>query len=212
MEKLFIDIGAADKAAAERLATVGDICAFDRPCADLGDRLVAKAMDDRIGCAVLIQVLQQLKDTPHQVNFVFTVQEEVGLRGATTSAYGIAPDVAIAVDVTGTGDTPEAPTMAVSLGKGPAIKVKDRGMLAHVGLKNLLVATAKAQGIPYQLEVLDMGTTDAMAMQMTREGVPAGVISIPTRYIHTPSEMVDYGDVTNAVRLLVALLQGPLEV
>ena len=167
-------------------------------------------MDDRIGCAVLIQTMRELKKTPHDVFFVFTVQEEVGVRGATTSTFGIQPDIAIAVDVTDTGDTPEAGTMSVGLGKGPAIKVKDVGMLAHPGVKNLLVTTAQEARLPYQLEVLTMGSTDAMAMQVTREGVPTGVVSIPTRYVHTPSEMVDWNDVQNSVKLLVSLLGKPI--
>ncbi len=210
IEKLFIDVGASDRAAAERVVAVGDLCGFDRSFWDGGERLVAKAMDDRVGCAVMIQALRDLGETPHEISFVFTVQEEVGVRGATTSAYSVHPDLAIALDVTLTGDTPESRRLPVCLGKGPAIKVKDHGMLAHVGLKNLLVETAKANGIPYQLEVLDAGTTDAMAIQMSREGVPAGVISIPTRYVHTVSEMVDFADVTNAVRLLVAFLRAPI--
>ncbi|MEM3557269.1 MAG: M20/M25/M40 family metallo-hydrolase, partial [Conexivisphaerales archaeon] len=119
-----------------------------------------------------------------------------------TSAYGIAPDVGIAVDVTRTGDTPEAPKMAVSLGKGPAIKVKDARMVSHPGVRQALIRAAEEEGIPYQLEVLEGGTTDAAAIQLTREGIPTGVISIPCRYIHTPSEMVDLRDVENAVRLL----------
>ena len=167
-------------------------------------------MDDRVGCAVMIGALRELGESPNEITFVFTVQEEVGVRGATTSAYSVHPEVAIALDVTPTGDTPESRTMPVALGKGPAIKVKDRGMLAHVGLKNLLVQIAKANGIPWQLEVLDLGTTDAMAIQMSREGVPTGVLSIPTRYVHTVSEMVDFGDVTNTVKLLVAFLRAPI--
>ena len=101
--------------------------------------------------------------------------------------------------------------MAVSLGDGPAIKVKDGGMLAHPGVKNWLVKTAEANEIPYQLEVLLGGTTDARAIQTSRAGVPSGCVSIPTRYVHTPSEMVDYGDVTNAVKLLVAALSKPID-
>jgi len=209
LDKLFIDVGAKDKASCP--VRVGDVASFVRPLADMGDRLVAKAMDDRIGCAVLLQVLRDLKETPHDVYFVFTVQEEVGLRGATTSSYGVAPDLALSVDVTGTGDTPEARTMAVSLGDGPAIKVKDGGMLAHPGVKNWLVKTAEGNGIPYQLEVLEGGTTDARAIQTSRAGVPAGCVSIPCRYVHTPSEMVDYGDVTHAVKLLVTALSKPIE-
>lgn len=209
LDKLFVDVGAKDKDSCP--VRVGDVAGFIRPFEDLGDRLVSKAMDDRIGCAVLLQVLRDLKETPHDIYFVFTVQEEVGLRGATTSSYGVAPDLALSVDVTLTGDTPEAHTMAVSLGDGPAIKVKDGGMLAHPGVKNWLVETAEANEIPYQLEVLEGGTTDARAIQTSRAGVPAGCVSIPCRYVHSPSEMVDYNDVTNAVRLLVATLSGPIE-
>jgi len=209
LDKLFIDVGAKDKEACP--VRVGDVAGFFRPFEDLGDRLVAKAMDDRIGCAVILQALRELKTVAHDVYFVFTVQEEVGLRGATTSGYGVAPDLALSVDVTTTGDTPEAHTMAVSLGNGPAIKVKDGGMLAHPGVKNWLIETAEANEIPYQLEVLEGGTTDARAIQTSRAGVPAGCVSIPCRYVHTPSEMVDYSDVTNAVKLLVAALSAPIE-
>jgi endoglucanase len=209
LDKLFIDVGARDKASCP--VRVGDMAGFVRPFADMGDRLIAKGMDDRIGCAVLLQVLRELKETPHDVYFVFTVQEEVGLRGATTSGYGVAPDLALSVDVTGTGDTPEARAMAVSLGDGPAIKVKDGGMLAHPGVKNWLVETAERDEIPYQLEVLEGGTTDARAIQTSRAGVPTGCVSIPCRYIHSPSEMVDYDDVTNAVKLLVTALSKPIE-
>jgi len=209
LDKLYLDVGAKDKETAP--VRVGDIACFQRPFVALGDRLLAKAFDDRIGCAVLIQVMRDLKTSPHDVYFVFSVQEELGLRGAITSAYGIQPDLGVSVDVTGTGDTPEARPMAVSLGEGPAIKVKDGGMLAHPAVKNLLVETAEQAGIPYQLEVLERGTTDATAIQISREGVPAGCVSIPCRYIHTPSEMVDHNDVLNATRLLVALLSRPIE-
>jgi endoglucanase len=207
--KMFIDVGATDK---EHLARrVGDVAAFTRPFTDLGQRLTAKAFDDRIACAIMVQTVLELASTPHDVHFVFTVQEEVGLRGAQTSAFGLEPDVAIAVDVTGTGDTPEAHPMAVSLGDGPAIKVKDSGMLTHPGVKNWMVDTAERLGLPYQLEVLERGTTDGMAIQTSRAGVATGVLSIPCRYVHSPSEMVDYSDVQNAVKLLVELLSGPVD-
>ncbi|MGE5261872.1 MAG: M42 family metallopeptidase [Acidobacteriota bacterium] len=208
MDQLFIDVGVQDPA--NHPLQVGDAAGFWRDFADLGDRMIGKAMDDRIGCAVLIQTMRELKKSPHDVFFVFTVQEEVGVRGATTSTFGIQPDIAIAVDVTDTGDTPEAGTMSVGLGKGPAIKVKDLGMLAHPGVKNLLVTTAQEARLPYQLEVLTVGSTDAMAMQVSREGIPTGVVSIPARYIHSPSEMVDGEDVQNSVKLLVSLLAKPI--
>ena len=127
---------------------MGDVACFQRTCEELGDRIVAKAMDDRIGCAVLLQVLKELGRSPHDLFFVFTVQEEVGLRGAATSGYGVEPEIALAVDVTLTGDTPECPPMAVELGAGPAIKIKDGGMLAHVGVKDWLLRTAEAPPSP----------------------------------------------------------------
>jgi putative aminopeptidase FrvX len=124
----------------------------------------------------------------------------------------VEPDVAIALDVTGSGDTPEARPLALSLGAGPAIKVKDRGMLAHPGVKNWMVDTAERLGLPYQLEVLEGGTTDGMAIQTSRAGVATGVLSVATRYVHSPSEMLDYGDVQNAVKLLLGLLSGPVAI
>ncbi|MEW6231502.1 MAG: M42 family metallopeptidase [Chloroflexota bacterium] len=207
LDRMFLDIGAPDKESALKLVSVGDAAAFSRGFAQAGNRLLAKAMDDRIGCAILIQVVKTLKRNPNDIYFVFTVQEEVGCRGAVTSTYGVQPDLAIAVDATDTGDTPEARPMNVTLGKGPAIKVKDAGMLAHPAVRRLLVEAAKGLGIPYQLEVLEGGSTDAMVMQTSREGVPSGVVSIPCRYVHSPSEMVDYDDVTNAVKLLIKVLE-----
>lgn len=208
-DAVFLDVGATSKE--DVPVSVGDAAAFRHQFADLGSRLIAQNFDDRIGCAVLIETLRNLEETPHEIYAVFTVQEEVGLRGATTSAFGIAPDIAIAIDVTATGDTPEAHPMAIALGKGPAIKVKDRGMLAHPSVKRLLIETAKQHEIPYQLEVLEFGSTDARAIQTTREGVPAGVVSIPTRYLHTPSQMLDYGDVQHTVQLLDAVLSSSIQ-
>ncbi|HEY68599.1 MAG TPA: M42 family metallopeptidase [Thermoflexia bacterium] len=205
-EQLYIDVGATGRD--DCPVHVGDAAVFVRPFVAQGTRLIAKAMDDRIGCAVLIETLRRLERTPHDVYFVFSVQEETTLSGARTSTYSIEPDLAIAVDVTGTGDTPECHPMAVELGKGPAVKVQDRGMIAHPSVRDLLVQRAKEAGIPYQLEVLERGTTDAAAMQLVRAGVPSGCLSIPCRYIHSPSEMVDEGDVENSVRLLLEVLRA----
>lgn len=204
-EQLYIDVGATGRG--DCPVRVGDAAVFERPFAAQGRRLVAKAMDDRIGCAVLVETLRRLRTTPHEVHFVFSVQEETTLSGARTAAYGIEPDMAVAVDVTGTGDTPESRPMAVELGKGPAVKVQDAGMIAHPTVRDWLVRAAEAAGIPYQMEVLERGTTDAAAMQLVRSGVPSGCLSIPCRYIHTPSEMVDADDVEGAVRVLVQALQ-----
>ena len=207
-EELFIDVGATS--AKDCPVQVGEVAAFVRPFLDMGKRIAAKSLDDRIGVAVLIETLRQLKKTPHEVYFVFTAQEEVGTRGATTAAFGIDPDIGIAVDVTGTGDTPESGKMAVSLGKGPAVKIKDGGMLADPRVVDWMISTAKKARIPYQREILLGGTTDARAIQLVRAGVPAGCLSIPSRYLHSPSEVVDYDDVQNAVKLLVAMLSKPI--
>jgi len=212
-EHMFIDVGAAGPG--DCPVNVGDVAAFERPFLELGSRMVAKSLDDRIGVAVLIETLRELDrrkiESPHQVLFVFSVQEEVGVRGATTAAYGIDPDLGLAVDVTQTGDTPNSARMEVSLGKGPAIKLRDQGMLADPRVVRWMLAAAEANRIPYQREVLERGSTDAEAIQLTRSGVPAGCLSIPCRYIHSPSEMVDLNDAQNAVQLLVSLLQETID-
>ena len=208
LSEYFIDTGATSPK--DCPVKIGEVAAFQRPFLDLGGRLVAKSMDDRIGCAVLIETLRSLKSTPHELYFAFTTQEEVGTRGAVTSAFGIDPEIGLAVDVTLTGDTPKCKPMAVSLGKGPAVKVKDSGMLADPRIVEWMGRTAEKRRIPYQREVLDGGSTDARAIQMSRSGVLAGCLSVPCRYVHTPSEMVDYEDVLNSVKLMVALLSAPL--
>jgi putative aminopeptidase FrvX len=209
LDRYYIDVGARDKASCP--VKVGDAACFVSGFASVGDRLAAKAMDDRIGCAVLLELMKELSKSPHDLSFVFTVQEEVGLRGAIASGYGVDPELAVAVDVTDTGDTPECAPMAVSLGQGPAIKVKDAGMLAHVGVKDWLVRAAEKARVPFQLEVLTEGTTDARAIQTSRAGVPSGCVSIPCRYVHTPSELVDLSDAQGAVKLLAHALSHPIE-
>ncbi|MFN2304766.1 MAG: M42 family metallopeptidase [Anaerolineales bacterium] len=209
LSDLFIDVGATNIENCP--VKVGDVCGFERPFLDLGQRMVAKSMDDRIAAAIAIEVIKQLEETPHEVHFVFSTQEEVGLRGATTAAYGVDPDVGFAVDVTLSGDTPRRSTkMATALGSGPAIKVRDSSFIADPRLVDWMVKSAEAGGIPYQMEVLEAGGTDGRAIQLTRGGVPAGCVSIACRYIHSPSEMVDTSDVENAVKLLVKILSEPI--
>ena len=210
-QKLYIDIGASEQKEAEDQVKIGDIAVYQRGFQDLGRRIISKSLDDRVGCAVLIQALKEIESPVNDLFFVFTVQEEVGVRGARTSAYRIKPDYGLAVDVTRTGDTPESETMAVALGKGPTVKVKDTLIITHPKVKKIMVDAAERTGIPYQLEVLERGGTDSGAIHLSREGVPSGVMSIPCRYIHTPSEMVDYDDVINGVKLLKSILETPLD-
>jgi putative aminopeptidase FrvX len=210
LTSLYVDVGATGLK--DCPVKVGDVGCFLQPMVEVGDKLVSKAMDDRIGCAVAIQAMRELKDTPlpHDVVFAFTTQEEVGLRGAMTGAHGVVPDLGIALDVTYTGDTPEpSQKVNVALGKGAAIKIKDGGMIVQPWVKDWMIETAERNGIPYQREVIVGGTTDAAAIQKSRAGVATGCISIPCRYIHSPSEMVSYRDVLASVKLLKALLVQP---
>jgi endoglucanase len=187
---------------------VGDPGAFVGEVTWRGERVIGKSLDDRIGCAIQVEALRQVKQsgTPHTAYFVFSVQEEVGVRGAGPAAYGIEPDLGLALDVMPTGDTPHGWQNAVRLGGGAAIKTRDTGLIVPAAVRDLLIRRAEETGIPYQLEVLEGGSTDGRAIQVARSGVPTGVISIPLRYVHTPSETADMRDVRAAVDLLVAVL------
>ncbi len=201
--KLYLDPG-IKKPAGE--IKVGDLAVLEQPFVSLGERYLAKAMDDRAGCAVLIETIRRLPaEVPQELCFVFSVQEEVGLRGARTAAYHLKPDFGLAVDVTDVGDTPKSALMAVALGQGAAIKVKDSSVITHPQVRRFMMEKAERHNIPYQLEVLERGGTDAGAIHLSREGVPTGALSIPCRYIHTPSEMVDSADLEAAVDLLEIL-------
>ena len=207
LNHLYIDVGATCRE--DNPIKVGDPGVFVGGLAQQGTRLISKTMDDRIGCYILIEVLRQLKDSPHNLYAVFSTQEEITLSGARTSAFRIDPDIAISIDVTTTGDTPKALPMSVELGKGPAVKVKDGGMIAHPMVRDMLVEAAEKAGVPYQMEILLGGTTDAAAMQLVRAGIPSGCLSIPCRFVHSPSEMVDQNDVENAIRVFLTALGTP---
>lgn len=208
-EKMFLDLGATN--ARDCPVKVGDVAAFEREFLDLDDRVVAKSLDDRAGVTVMIEALKRFKPGPNEVYFVFTVQEEIHSRGAGGAAYGLNPDLGIAVDLTPSGDTPHTVKSEIRLGKGPAIKVKDQLMLADPRIVKWMSRTAERAKVPYQLEVLLRGSTDAQAMQLVRAGIPVGCVSIPVRYVHSPSEMIDMSDMENSVRLLTALLKSRVE-
>lgn len=212
LTKMYIDIGASSKEEAEKLVKIGDVAVYHPLFSESNGKYIGGAMDNRSGCALLIETIKNIGSAPNDLYFVFTVQEELGLRGAKTSAYALDPDLAIAVDVTGTGDTPKARTMAVSLGKGPAIKVKDSSVLCHPLIKKLMVNTAEKHSIPYQLEVLEYGGTDSGAIHLTRGGIPSGVLSIPCRYIHSDSETIDAMDMENGVKLLTKILEEDINI
>jgi len=209
-EKFYVDIGATCKADAASKIKIGDACTLAPKIIKLSNgRIAASKLDDKIACAALIRVLMDMKGAGHgcDLYFVFTAQEEVGLRGARTAAQGIMPDYSIAVDVTDTGDTPECAPMAIKLGGGAAIKLMDRSAICHREMVNLLMKTAKENNIAYQSEIMDAGGTDTAAMQSAGAGSIAGAISIPTRYIHTGVEMCDMGDAEACAKLLGGILK-----
>jgi endoglucanase len=192
---------------------VGDPAAFVGDVIRRGDRVIGKGLDNRVGCAIQIEAMRRIKaqGTPHSVYFAFTVQEEVGTRGAGPAAHNVAPDVAIAIDATATGDLPHGKEMAVTLGGGAAIKARDAGLIVPAPLKALMVRRAEDAGIPYQLEVLEAASTDGKAIQIARSGVPTGAISFPLRYTHTASETADMRDIQAAADLLVAILTQEID-
>lgn len=203
LDNLFIDIGAKDRADAEKQVQVGDFAVFEAPRFEQNGVLCGPYLDNRIGCVTLLRAMEQVGETDNDLYFVFTAQEEVGLRGAGAAAFAVEPDVAIAVDVTDTGDLPERKTpMAVDMGKGPAIKVMDRSVICTPAVCAALEQAAHDCGIATQREILQCGGTDTAALQKARAGVQAGAVSIPTRYIHLPSEMCAVSDVEDAAKLL----------
>lgn len=209
-DKFFIDVGAASRG--DCPVKVGDVAAFERSFLDLGGRLVAKSMDDRVGVLMAIEALRRLGSGPNEVTAVFTVQEEVGSRGAGPAAFGLEPEIGLALEVTPATDTPKsAARNRIALGKGPVIKIKDTGMIADPRVVEWMTRTVEKARIPYQLEVLEGGSTDARSIQLSRGGALTGALSVPVRYVHSPSEMIDFGDLQNSIKLLVALLRSPIE-
>ncbi len=210
LDKMYIDIGAADRAEAEARVSIGDMAGYKGEFLLMGNRAASKSMDDRVGCFALLEALREAKDCPNELFAVFTVQAELGLRGARTSAFAIEPDLGFAVDVSMTGDTPESSHASLVLGKGAGIKLKDSSFIINPKARDFLLQAAKSAEIPYQLEAAAFGGTDAGAINLTRGGVAAGTISIPTRYIHSPAEAVDLGDVEATVKLLVKMIETPI--
>jgi putative aminopeptidase FrvX len=208
LDKIHIDVGATSPK--DCPVKVGDVAVFDGPYQEFGDHLVANSMGNRAGVLVAIETLRNLKSVSYDVSFVFTTQAEVGARGAATSAYGVDPDIGIALGVTPAGDTPSSHKQEIALGKGPCIKIQDAGMIADTRVVNWMIRAAEKNKIPHQREVMLVGDSDGRRIQLARAGVPSGCLSVPVRYVHSPSEMVDLSDVQNAIKLLNAVLHTPI--
>jgi len=209
-DDMFIDIGASAKD--DKLAKVGDTAVFATKFVQSGDILRGKAFDDRAGCAVLIELLKNTY--PFTIVGVFTVQEELGLRGATIAAYNVNPDYAFTLEGTTAGDTPMKRDVSPStnMGAGPAITVMDRSFISDRRLVKLLEDTAKREDIPYQFKRTITGGTDSGAIHLSRGGVPSVTVSVPVRYIHSPVGLMNINDLNNTISLVSKALQRIPEV
>ena len=211
-DNLFVDVGAENREDAAKMGVkVGDVMGFDVKYTRVGkDKVIGKAFDDRAGCAALVETLKLMEKTDCTVYAVGTVQEEVGLRGAAAAAFGVNPDVGIALDVTTAGDVPGVREFdtSVKTGKGPALTVSDSGLITHPKVLRLLLGAAEETKIVYQLEAGLPGATDAARFALTRQGIPSGTISVPARYIHSPVGMVSISDVESAAKLAAAAIQN----
>ncbi len=206
MDQLRIDIGAEGKEGALKLVRRGDYAAFATTVTDLGPTLLGKAFDDRGGCAMLVELLDQRY--PFELHAAFTVQEEVGLRGARVAAHALAPHCAFVLECGTTDDGPKKrdDTPVMRLGHGPAITVMDRSLIADRRLVRHLMNTAETEGIPYQIRAPKGGGTDGGRIHLAREGVPTAVVSVPCRYLHSPHSIISKSDLEHAVRLMRAAL------
>lgn len=214
IKDMFIDIGATSKEEAESFGVrPGDAVVpyFEFQPMKNEKLLLAKAWDNRIGCAIAIEVLKQLEDVDHP-NIVYgvgTVQEEVGLRGAKTSTHMIEPDIGFAVDTGIAGDTPgiSATDADSKIGEGPQIIIYDASMVSHKGLRDFVLKTAEDNEIPYQYASIAAGGTDSGSIHLTANGVPALSIGIATRYIHSHAGIIHEDDFDNAVKLIVEVIK-----
>ncbi|MBQ2865128.1 MAG: M20/M25/M40 family metallo-hydrolase [Clostridia bacterium] len=210
-DDIYVDIGAANKAEAQKHLNIGDTLLFEGQARKLGSaRVMAPYADDLIGCVMLLCALEQAQKSQNDVWAVFTVQEELGCRGAKTSAYAIDPDIAVAVDVTTAGDCPSENERynPLELGAGPALKIVDSTVYCSQGVNTLLEKIAQAEGIPVQKEILRGGGTDTGEIILSRDGVASTCISVVTRNIHMPVEIYDTDDIRHGARLLAALLRA----
>lgn len=208
---LYVDVGAADAQAAKALAQVGDVAVFDTPTRRQGDGVFSPYLDNRISCAALLKAMELVQDSPNDLYFVFTVQEEVGTRGAEPAAFAIAPDYAVVADVTIANDLPGSKHSCSSkCGGGAAVKVMDNRVICHPEMVKRLEELAKAEGIPYQMDVISGGGTDGGPIHKSREGVYTGGVSVPCRYTHCPQEVALLSDAEACARLMAAFAMAEL--
>ena len=211
-DDMFIDIGCGDEKSAQKKVGIGDPVIFEPNFGKLGELYYGKAIDNRAGCYALIKIMEKIKTDGATVYAVATAQEEVGLKGARTAAFKIEPDFAIAVDTTVAGDMPQVKEKEsnLKLGRGAGITIMEasgRGIIVAERIRNIFIETAKSNKIKYQLDIIDGGMTDGAIIYMNKEGVPTGVLSIPTRYIHSPTGVFSLADLNSVVALAVKVVE-----
>lgn len=209
IKDMFIDTGLNKKGLLKAGAHIGSFVslATNAELIANGKIISGKALDDRVGCFILIEVIKKLKDTKNEIHFVFTVQEEVGLYGAKTSSYVIDPNIAIAVDVTDCDDMTD--NGSKYLGEGPTLTIKDAEMISNPCIDEKILEISRKKKIPIQPDVSDAGTTDAINISISKGGVPSAVIGVPVRNLHTPSGLAHISDIENAIKLLLEFLKDP---
>jgi endoglucanase len=207
-EQFYVDLGMPAEEVKEAVR-VGDYVTMDRTLEKVGGNYLGKAMDDRVGVFVMLEALRALRDHEATIHAVATSQEEVGLRGAEASGSALAPTAVVALDVTLAMDVPgtEEEGRITELGKGVALKIMDSYSISHPKLVEHFQTIAEREGIPHQTEILPLGGTDAGGVQRLHGGIPAITLSVPCRYVHTPNEMVNEGDVQAAIDLLACYLE-----
>jgi endoglucanase len=211
-EDMFIDIGSTSKAEAEKRVAVGDTIIFEPNAGILqGPLCYGKAIDNRIGCYALIKIMERI-NVPAVVYGVATAQEEVGLKGAKTSSFGLDPDFAIVLDTTLAGYTPgiSEKESALKLGGGVAITIIEasgRGTIVNEKMKKMLIETAQKNKIKYQIDVIEGGVTDGATISLNRAGILTGILSIPTRYIHSPTGVFSMDDLNSTIELAVKVIE-----
>ncbi len=206
IDSMYIDVGAGSKKEAEGMAQLGDPICFATQCWQTDEIVRGKALDDRVGCAILVEMTK--KSYPFHFNVVFSVQEEVGLRGARIAANALKPDAALVIETTVCDDLPKKKDASpvTLMGKGPAVTLMDRSLIADKRWVSLIVATAEANAIPYQFKQPAIGSTDAGAIHLSGQGVPTAVIAVPCRYIHSPAGLISKHDYDNTAKLISLVL------